>query len=133
MVEMAQAKLKKAVIKAIGTEQFYKWSTNNEFYTQKNGKDVGDSHGKKEPINPLRVPDPSFIKMKSSTFDIREEGFNRETFLVPFWGLFEAAEVGDKKPMVHFFLVPDDQNIEWADLFSLSKYDIRQEGFFTFG
>ena len=76
MIEMAQAKLKKAVIKAIGTEQFFKRSTNDEFHAQKNGKDVGDSHRKKEPMNPLWIPDAGFIKMKTSTFDIREEGFN---------------------------------------------------------
>ena len=58
------------MIKAIRTEQFLKRTPDNQFHTQENGKNVGDGHGKNQPIDPFRLPDTGFIQVKAPAFDI---------------------------------------------------------------
>jgi len=70
---MAQTELEQAVVKTIRAEQFVKGAVSNQLYTQDNGEEVGNGDSKNEPIDPFRFPDPGFIELKASSFDIRED------------------------------------------------------------
>ena len=131
MIEMAQTKLEQAVVKTIRAEQFVKRTMPNQLNAQENGEEVGDGDSKNEPIDPFRFPDPGFVELKASSFDIREESFNWEPLVIPFFGLFGIGKIGHEKPVFLCFLIPDDQDVEGTDLFALGKDKISQKGFFA--
>ena len=126
---MAQTELEQAVVKTIRAEQFVKGAVSNQLYTQENGEEVGNGDSKNEPIDPFRFPDPGFIELKASSFDIREERFNRETLVIPLFGLCGIGKIGHEKPVFIFLLIPDDQYVQETDLSALRKDEISQKGF----
>ena len=128
MIEMAQTKLEQAVVKTIRAEQFVKRATHNQLYAQENGEEVGDGDGKNEPIDPFGFPYPGFVELKASSFDIREESFNRETLVIPLFGLFGIGKIGHEKPVFLLFPIPDDQDVQGTDLSGLGKDQISQKG-----
>jgi hypothetical protein len=45
--------------------------------------------------------------------------------------LFGVSKIGHEKPVFLFLVVPDDQDVDGADLSALSKQNIGQKGFLS--
>jgi len=79
------------------------------------------SDGQQQAIRPVRLFQMTFFQIETSTFDIRKEGFNSETFRIPAFALGQGLKIGDKEPVFLVFSVPGRHNIDRSDLVLLGQ------------
>jgi len=74
-------------------------------------------------IDPLRDPQSGFIQVKAPSFEVSQEGFGGKALAIPLLGLNLRVKVGHEEPMTLFGSMPDDENVDGANLVALSKAD----------
>ena len=121
------------MIKAVSADHLSESAGQNGIHAPKNDKDVSDSHGQQQAINPCRVFKATFVNLEASAFDVREKSFNFETLAIPQFSLFFSRHIGYEKPMSFFRATPDDQDVDWPNRVTFSELQIGQKSFLTRG